>query len=216
MRFIPPSVCLFVLWTCPFFTNAQAQYTCLNLFSQPQYSSVDLLKELIQNRTLPIVAGEKDSVQNRSWWFLSHSRDGESYLVTVWKKRTGEVISMKAEVLTPAFEKKYFMQAAQFLAPVEVLVDLPRKGRRKLFIAPEVQVKLWEKHGLRPQHLVEAFKKISPNIKYRENKHIKYQGRDSFIFFVETGSAVPLEVVILNENNVYVLITAFYPDVYRP
>lgn len=216
MRSLNHSVLLFVFLFCPFFTTVYAQYACLNLFTQSQYTSVELLKELIHNRTLPIVSGEKDSAQNRSWWFLSHSNEGETYLVTVWKKVTGEVVTMRAEVLTPAAEKKYFVKAAQFLTPVETMVDLPRKGRRKLVISPEVQVKLWEKHSLRPQHLVEAFKSISPNVKYRENKHIHFQGRDSFIFFLDTGKAVPLEVVLLHENNVYILVTAFYPDVYRP
>lgn len=176
----------------------------------------ELLKELIQNKKFVTLSSVGKDGKNFHW-FLSLSENGRVYRVVYRKKGDGSVLDMFADKPSPEMENLYYAKISDhlLLEPYQGVINLPRKGRRNLVIDPKVLVKLAVKHDLSVEILMEALYRIPKGVEYRPNKASAYQGRDSFLFFLDIGQRNPLEVVILFKDNTYFLVTAFVPQVYH-
>ena len=129
----------------------------------------------------------------------------------------GKIHSAYADTPAPAAEKAYYHHVVQHLdiAPAQQSLYLPRRGQRDLVVAPEVLVKLLLKHQITMDELLLALGRIPRTVQYRPNRNRAYEGKDSFLIFVDVGRRTPLEVVMLYDEGQYFLLTAFFPDVYR-
>lgn len=224
---------LALLFPLLFYRPVYGQVSCQQIFASPsstkgalyltaeppsrggRYTEPALLAELIRNRRYRMLKYQDPHTRQLTHWFLSVSDRGRLYRVVLRTTPQGD--QLFADVPLPNLEKVYFNTVAQAsrLEPLVVDVKLPQKGRRPLVIAPSILVKLDLKHQITPDFLVETLRQIPQHTKYRPNRASEFEGRDSFLFFLDVGRRVPLEVVILQENNTYYLLTAFFPEVYR-
>lgn len=180
------------------------------------YRNPELLKDLIHNRKYGLIRSTSKQGEIVRW-FLSLSNNGRLYRVVIRQNSTGKTLDMYAEKPLEKIEKVYYHQIGRNLEleGLHTEIKLPRKGKRELVIEPAVIVKLEVKHEITVTDLIQALRKIPPKIEYRPNKAAHLQGTDSFLFFLDVGARTPLEVVMVHDNNIYTLLTAFFPDFYR-
>lgn len=175
----------------------------------------ELLRTLIKNRKYHSLTRNQRGQKIR--WFLSLSENGRLYRTVAKYNNSDQVIDIFADEPTVQVQKTYFHSVVETLnlEPLSTEINLPRKGKRELIIQPSILVKLDVKHDISEDMLLTALRRIPKHIKYRPNLDPKFDGKDSFIIFLDLGFRTPLEVVLLHNDNTYSIVTAFFPDVYR-
>ncbi len=221
-----------------FYTTVYAQYSCRDLFSTkilPKtivpsastesvgafshvYRTPELLNELVHNKKYPMLEHKESKNGHHVRWFLSVSNKGRLYRFVM---RTTNPLKPQdrdiyADIPTQHVESLYYHQAAEarHLQPVAIPLTLPQRGRKELTIPAHILVKLDLKHNINAEELVSILQKSTRYIKLFPNNDSHFEGKDSFKFFIDIpGHPTPLIVILLQENNTYTLITAFFPDV---
>jgi hypothetical protein len=181
---------------------------------------INFIKELFANnpfKGVPLIQYHDRRSGHHLSWFLSVSNNNRLFRVVIRETSQGTIHSAYADTPDPNVEKTYYRHVVQHLriAPTRQSLFLPRRGQRELVVAPEVTVKLLLKHQLTMDEFLLALGRIPRSVQYRPNRDRRYQGKDSFLIFVDVGRRTPLEVVMLYDQDQYFLLTAFFPDVYR-
>lgn len=182
-----------------------------------RFRDKELLEALIKNKKFPMLPF---TYKGRSFLrFFSRSNTGRLYNVIIEKGDEGlhGVRDMYAETPHPEVEKFYYRWLAKNMEAAEDFgeVKFPRKGRRSLVIPKNVQIKLELKHDVRVDELAAALRRLPQKVRYHRNTHAQHATSDTFLIFVDIGREKPLEVVVLHEDGAYLVMTAFFPRVYK-
>ncbi len=171
---------------------------------------------LIKNRRY-LSMSQVNGEGNKNSWFLSQSDNGRLYRVVVNTDRSGKVLDMYADKPTARTEKWYYQAMGRSLnmSPLRGTINLPRKGKRELWVDPSVLVKLDVKHNLSEESLVQALRRVPPNVKYFDVQVSSAGKKDSFLFFMDVGLQHPLKVIMVYEKNTYFLVTAHLDDIHQ-
>jgi hypothetical protein len=150
------------------FTTVHAVDSCMELF---RLSSLTVREELVQlqdNQIVPSLEMPKEADGKQELWTLSRLDDGERRSLTEVFDKNGNLVGVRIEPVSLQNEKYFYKAAGQFYEPIVDYVSFNYKGELILSIDGPIQIKLIEKHGIRPKDIFMYLKFLPKSFRFNE------------------------------------------------
>jgi hypothetical protein len=214
------------LWTA----SAAAQYSCQQVFSVNSVGvgkstyrlgpgllkliergqlSRDEIDIIFENRISEPIPDKISDRQNRTW-FISYGADGIRYKVTLANEPGVDPLVLFVGPSTNAMERAYFRYLGRYVEDRVFTIKRKIRGVGIVRMPGSVQVKIYEKHGLRPSEVIKAIENYTGRILNNKDSRMIHQDTIRILGQLEFNGPL-MNIFLAREANEYVLLTAFFP-----